>query len=128
MGTGSLSFAVYLPVMLLTLLWAGLNVVGNVVEGRGNEAGAATMRDLGFGAMLLAGLWVVALAVLVAVQYPIRSSDGLIIIAVAFVFFGLLGAVLLALTELHVGGRAIGTYLLGLLGIALVAVIVLAIV
>ena len=128
MGTGSLSFALYLPVMLLALVWAGLSVAGNVVEGRGNDAGASTMRDLGFGAILLAGLWVVVLAVLVAVQYPIRSSDGLIIIAVAFVFFALLGVVLLALTELHVGGRAVGTYLLGLLGIALAVLIVLAIV
>ena len=90
MGTGSLSFALYLPIMVLALVWAGFSVTGNVVEGRGNEAGADTMRDLGFGAMLLAGLWVLVLAVLVAVQYPIRSSDGLIILAVAFVFFALL--------------------------------------
>jgi len=128
MGTGSLSFALYLPVMVLALTWAGLNVTGNVVEGRGNRAGAATMRDLGFGAMLLAGLWVAVLAVLVAVQYPVRSSDGLIIIAVAFVFFALLVGVLLLFTEVRLGGRAVGTYLLGLLGLALVVVIVLAIV
>jgi hypothetical protein len=128
MGTGSLSFALYLPVMLLALVWAGLSVAGNVVEGRGNDAGATTMRDLGFGAILLAGLWVAVLAVLVAVQYPIRSSDGLIIIAVAFVFFAILGGVLLALTEVRVGGRAIGAYLLGLIAIALVVLIVLAIV
>jgi len=128
MGTGSLSFALYLPIMVLALVWAGFSVTGNVVEGRGNEAGADTMRDLGFGAMLLAGLWVLVLAVLVAVQYPIRSSDGLIILAVAFVFFALLGGVLLALTEVRLGGRAIGAYLLGLLAIALVVVIVLAIV
>jgi len=128
MGSGSLSFALYLPVMVLALTWAGLNVTGNVVEGRGNVAGAATMRDLGFGAMLLAGLWVAVLAVLVAVQYPVRSSDGLIIIAVAFVFFALLIGVLLLFTEVRLGGRAVGTYLLGLLGLALVVVIVLAIV
>ncbi len=128
MGAGSLSFALYLPVMLLALVWAGLNVAGNVVEGRGNDAGAATMRDLGFGAMLLAGLWVVVLAVLVAIQYPIRSSDGLIIIAVAFAFFGLLGGALLVLTEVRAGGRPVGAYLLGLLGIALVVLIALAIV
>jgi len=128
MGSGSLSFALYLPVMVLALTWAGLNVTGNVVEGRGNVAGAATMRDLGFGAMLLAGLWVVVLVVLVAVQYPIRSSDGLIILAVAFVFFAALVGVLLVLTELRVGGRAIGAYVLGLLGIALVVLIALAIV
>ena len=128
MGTGSLSFALYLPVLLLALVWAGLSVAGNVVEGRGNDAGATTMRDLGFGAILLAGLWVAVLAVLVAVQYPIRSSDGLIIIAVAFVFFAILGGVLLALTEVRVGGRAIGAYLLGLIAIALVVLIVLAIV
>ena len=128
MGTGSLSFALYLPVMALALVWAGFNVAGNVVEGRGNAAGAATMRDLGFGAMLLAGLWVAVLAVLVAVQYPVRSSDGLIIIAVAFVFFALLIGVLLLFTEVRLGGRAVGTYLLGLLGLALVVVIVLAIV
>ena len=128
MGSGSLSFALYLPVMLLALVWAGFSVAGNVVEGRGNDAGATTMRDLGFGAILLAGLWVVLLAVLVAVQYPVRSSDGLIIIAVAFVFFSLLVGVLLVFTEIRVGGRAIGAYVLGLLGIALVVLIVLAIV
>jgi len=128
MGTGSLSFALYLPVMLLALVWAGLSVAGNVVEGRGNDAGATTMRDLGFGAILLAGLWVAVLAVLVAVQYPIRSSDGLIIIAVAFAFFAILGGVLLALTEVRVGGRATGAYLLGLIAIALVVLIVLVIV
>ena len=128
MGSGSLSFALYLPVMLLALVWAGLSVAGNVVEGRGNDGGATTMRDLGFGAILLAGLWVVVLAVLALVQYPVRTSEGLLILAVAFVFFGLLGAVLLALTEIRAGGRMLGAYLLGLLAIALVLVIVLAIV
>jgi hypothetical protein len=127
MGTGSLSFALYLPVMILALVWAGFNVAGNVVEGRGNEAGATTMRDLGFGAILLAGLWVAVLAVLAAVQYPVRSSDGLIIIAVNFVFFGALVGVLLMFTELRIGGRAIGTYVLALLGIAVVVLIALAI-
>jgi len=128
MGTGSLSFALYLPVMLLALVWAGFSVAGNVVEGRGNYAGATTMRDLGFGAILLAGVWVAVLAILVAVQYPIRASDGLIIIAVAFAFFALLVGILLVFTEIRVGGRPIGAYVLGLLGIALVVLIVLAIV
>lgn len=114
--------------MLLALVWAGFSVAGNVVEGRGNEAGADTMRDLGFGAMLLAGLWVVVLALLAAVQYPVRASDGLTIIAVFFVFFGLLGGALLVLTEVRVGGRSLGAYLLGLLGIALVVLIALSIV
>ena len=71
MGSGSLSFALYLPVMVLALTWAGLNVTGNVVEGRGNEAGADTMRDLGFGAMLLAGLWVLVLS-LIHISEPTR--------------------------------------------------------
>lgn len=128
MGSGSLSFALYLPVMLLALVWAGLSVAGNVVAGRGNDAGAATMRDLGFGAILLAGLWVVVLAVLAVVQYPVRTSDGLLIIAVAFGFFGLLGTVLLALTEIRLGGRTLGAYALGLLAIALAVVIVLTVV
>lgn len=123
-----ISFALYLPVMLLALAWAGLSVAGNVVEGRGNEAGADTMRDLGFGAMLLAGLWVVVLVVLAAVQYPVRASDGLIIIAVIFVFFGLLAGVLLVLSEIRVAGRPLGAYLLGLLAVALVVLIALSIV
>lgn len=114
--------------MLLALVWAGFSVVGNVVEGRGNEAGADTMRDLGFGAMLLAGLWVVVLVVLAAVQYPVRASDGLIIIAVIFVFFGLLAGVLLVLSEIRVAGRPLGAYLLGLLAVALVVLIALSIV
>ena len=128
MGTGSLSFAAYLPVMLLGLTWAGLNVAGNVVEGRGNSAGASTMRDLGFGAMLLAGVWVAILFVLALIQYPIRTSDGLLILLVAFVFFGLLVGFLLVLTEVRVGGRLVGTYVLGLLAVAAVVLIVLAIV
>jgi len=123
-----ISFSLYLPVMLLALVWAGLSVAGNVVEGRGNDAGATTMRDLGFGAMLLAGLWVVVLVVLAAVQYPVRASDGLTIIAVVFVFFGLLAGVLLVLSEIRVAGRPLGAYLLGLLAAALVVLIALSIV
>jgi len=123
-----ISFSLYLPVMLLALVWAGLSVAGNVVEGRGNDAGAGTMRDLGFGAILLAGLWVAVLAVMALVQYPVRSSDGLLILVVVFVFFGLLAAALLVLTEVRVGGRSLGTYLLSLLAVALVVLIVLSIV
>lgn len=123
-----ISFSLYLPVMLLALVWAGLSIAGNVVEGRGNEAGAATMRDLGFGSMLLAGLWVVVLVVMALVQYPVRTSDGLLILAVVFAFFALLVGVLLVLTEVRVGGRSLGAYLLGLLAVALVVLIALSIV
>ena len=123
-----ISFSLYLPVMLLALVWAGLSVAGNVVAGRGNDAGASTMRDLGFGSMLLAGLWVVVLVVMALVQYPVRTSDGLLILAVVFVFFALLVGVLLVLTEVRVGGRSLGAYLLGLLAVALVVLIALSIV
>ena len=123
-----ISFSLYLPVMLLALVWAGLSVAGNVVAGRGNDAGASTMRDLGFGSMLLAGLWVVVLVVMALVQYPVRTSDGLLILAVVFAFFALLVGVLLVLTEVRVGGRSLGAYLLGLLAVALVVLIALSIV
>ena len=123
-----ISFSLYLPVMLLALVWAGLSVAGNVVEGRGNDAGAGTMRDLGFGSILLAGLWVAVLAVMALVQYPVRTSDGLLILAVVFAFFALLVGVLLVLTEVRVGGRSLGAYLLGLLAVALVVLIALSIV
>jgi len=123
-----ISFSLYLPVMLLALVWAGLSVAGNVVEGRGNEAGAATMRDLGFGSMLLAGFWVAVLVVMALVQYPVRTSDGLLILAVVFAFFALLVGVLLVLSEIRVAGRPLGAYLLGLLAVALVVLIALSIV
>ena len=128
MGTGSLSFALYMPVMFLAIAWAGLNVAGNIADGRGNESGAEAMRDLGFGAILIGGVWVAVLGVLAAVQYPVRSSDGLLILAVMFVFFALLGGVLLVLTEFRVGGRPLGAYLLALLAVALVVLVVLAVV
>ncbi|MBA3359123.1 MAG: hypothetical protein H0U20_06675 [Thermoleophilaceae bacterium] len=127
MGTGVIEFALYLPIFALAIVWASLTVAGNVTEGRGNSGSANTLRDLGFGAMLLAGAWCVVLVVLAAIQLPTTSVDGLLILAVAFVFFALLVGVLVVLTEFKVAGRAIGSYLLGLVGLALVVLIVLAI-
>lgn len=128
MGTGVIDFALYLPIFALGIVWVSLSVAGNVTEGRGNSGGASTLRDLGFGAMLLAGAWCLLLIVLAAIQLPTTSLDGLLIIAIAFVFFALLVGVLLVLTEFKVAGRAIGMYLLGLVGLAVVVLIVLAIV
>ncbi len=123
-----LSFALYLPLIVMIAAWGGLNVAGNVMDGRGNDQGGDSLRDFGFGALLLAGSWCVVLAVVALIQFPTTTSDGLIIIAIAFVFFALLAGVLLVLSEVRVAGRPLGTYVLGLVGIALVAAIILAIV
>ncbi len=122
-----LSFALYVPLILMLAFWGGLSVAGNVVDGRGNDQGGDSLRDFGFGALLLAGAWCAVLAVIALIQFPTTTSDGLITIAIAFAFFALLAGVLLLLSEIRVAGRPIGAYLLALVGLALVVLIVLAI-
>jgi hypothetical protein len=118
----NLSFSLYYPLLLLGLAYAVLTVAGNVLARRRPEAGS-NLQTLGFGALLAAAAWTVVLLVMSLIDYPVRLSDLATIFATTFVFFGVLLAALFVLTEVRVGGRAVGTYV-GVVLAALVGVFI----
>jgi hypothetical protein len=126
--SSNLSFSLYYPLLVLGAAFAVLTVAGRVVEGRRGREAAANLQTLGFGAMLVAGAWTVALLVMSLIRYPVRMSDLGVIFATIFIFFAILLGLLFLLTEVRVGGRPIGAYLGAVLALVLGVFIVLAIV
>ena len=76
-----------------------------MVSGRGNQAGAERLRDIGFLVILLAGAWVVVLLVLSLVSEFEEIWDMITIVLVIVVFFALLLLALFGLSLLF-GGSA----------------------
>ena len=124
----NLDFALFYPLVALGLIYTVLTVAGRIVEGRGRPDTGESLQTLGFGAILLAVPYTVLLLVISLINYPVRLSDMAIIFGIVFAFFGLLLGLMLLLSEVHVGGRPLGTYLGTLVGAALLLLIVLAIV
>jgi hypothetical protein len=87
------------PVVFAALIYAVLYVIGNVLEGRGDPR-AETVRDLGFGLILLSGAYTVVLLLMALIQKPNLVGDMLLIIAIIVAFFALLVLLLYAVFEL----------------------------
>lgn len=124
----NLSFSLYYPLLLLGAAFVVLTIAGRVVEGRRGGEAAVNLQTLGFGALLLAGAWTVALLVMSLVRYPVRMSDLGVIFVTIFVFFAVLLGLLFVLTEVRLGGRPIGTYVGSALALLLGVFIVLQVV
>ena len=100
------SFSLYVPLIVAAAVFATLSVVAAVVSGRGNEAGAERLRDVGFLVVLIAGAWVVVLLVMSLASEFEEIWDMITIVLVIVVFFGLLLLALFGLSLLfgRVGG------------------------
>ena len=98
-----LSYGLFQPVFLAALLYAALVVVGRILDGRGDPRGQK-VGDAAFGLLLLAGAYVVVLAVVALASEYELVWDMLVTTAVITVFFLLLIGLLLVLAERGIGG------------------------
>ena len=97
-----LSSGYFSPLILAGLVYAGLFVAARVFEGREQEARSETMEDLGFGVILLAGLYVAILAVVAVASEFDLVWDLLRIMVVVVAFFLVLVLLLLLVFEVLV--------------------------
>lgn len=98
-----LSYGLFEPLLLAAVAYAVLFVVSRVLEGRGDPRGRR-LAAVAFGLLLLAGLYVVVLAVIAVVSEYELVGDMLVTTAVIAVFFLVLIVVLLVLAEMGIGG------------------------
>ena len=100
------SFSLFVPLIIAAAVFAIISVAAAVVSGRGNEAGAERLRNVGFLVVLIAGAWVVVLLVISLVSEFDEIWDMITIVLVIVVFFGVLLLALFGLSLLF--GRAGG--------------------
>lgn len=100
------SFSLFVPLIVAAVVFATLSVVAAVASGRGNEAGAERLRNVGFLVILLGGAWIVVLLVMSLVSEFAEIWDMITIVLVIVVFFALLLLALFGLSLLfgRVGG------------------------
>jgi hypothetical protein len=91
-----LDTALWQPLLIVALVYAVLFVAGNVIEGRGDGKTADTMRDLGFGVILLGAVYTVGLVILALISRSDLIGNMLLILAIIIVFFALLVVILYA--------------------------------
>ena len=89
-----LDTALWQPLLIVALIYAVLFVAGNIIEGRGDGKTADTVRDIGFGVVLLGALYSAGLIVLSLISKPDLVGDMVLILAIIIVFFGLLVVIL----------------------------------
>lgn len=94
------SFSLFVPLIIAAVAFAALSVAAAVVSGRGNEAGAERLRDVGFLVVLLGGAWIVVLLVLSLVSEFEEIWDMITIVLVVTIFFALLLGALFGLSRL----------------------------
>jgi hypothetical protein len=99
-----LSFSLFSPLILFALVVGILAIAGRVVKARGNEEGGDKLADLSFGVSLLAGVYVLVLLVLAALDEPDLVYEAIVVILVIAVFFVLLVSLLFIVFEL-IGSR-----------------------
>jgi hypothetical protein len=99
-----LSYSLFQPLIFIAIAAGLIAVAGRVVTGRGNEEGGAKLADLSFGVTLLAGVYVVVLLVLAALDEPDLVYEAFVIIAVIALFFAILIFLLFVVFEL-IGSR-----------------------
>jgi threonine/homoserine/homoserine lactone efflux protein len=95
-----LSWGLYFPLILIASAFAIVSAAAGIMGGRGNDERAEGLRDVGFGIVLLGGVWVVILALLALISEPDDIGDLLIITLVIVAFFVMLLVVLFGLSLL----------------------------
>jgi hypothetical protein len=95
-----MSWSLYLPLILAAVVYAITSASAGVMAGRGNEAGAERLRDIGFLIVLAGGAWVVVLLLLALIDQPDDIGDLLIITLEIVAFFAILLLVLFGLSLL----------------------------
>lgn len=99
-----LSYSLFQPLIVIAVVAAILAIAGRVVTGRGNEEGGGKLADLSFGVMMLAGVYVVVLLVLAALDEPDLVYEAFVIILVIAAFFAIVVTLLFVVFEL-IGSR-----------------------
>jgi hypothetical protein len=102
------SWGLFFPLILAAAAFAVVSASAGVISGRGNEAGAERLRDVGFLIVLASGAWVIVLLLLALIDQPDDIGDLLIITVVIVAFFVILLLVLFGLSLL-VGRLGRGT-------------------
>lgn len=100
-----LSFSLYMPLIVLGVVYGVLFVIAQVQSGRGNRARSERLLDFGFALALLAAAYVVVLLLISLVSMPDLIYDMIVIVVVVGVFFAVLLFVLFGLFELLVSRR-----------------------
>ena len=85
-----MSSALYMPLLLVLAVYAGLNLTSGLMKRRGNRERADHYADLAFGTALAAAAYTVVLLVLAAFDAPSRFTDAIEIMFVTLAFFALL--------------------------------------
>jgi Kef-type K+ transport system membrane component KefB len=93
-----LSWGLYFPLILIAAAFAIVSASAGVMAGRGNDAGAERLRNVGFLIVLVGAAWVVILTVLALISEPDDIGDMLTITLVIVVFFAILLVVLFGLS------------------------------
>jgi cell division protein FtsW (lipid II flippase) len=83
-------FGAYIPLVLLVVAYAALNLLANRASSNDDRAQADRFGNLGFGVALLSAAYAVILLIATIVGYPSRFYDMVIIVVVIAVFFVLL--------------------------------------
>lgn len=96
MPVEGLDTALWQPLLIVALVYGVLFVLANVIEGRGDGSTADTVRDVGFGVILLGALYTAGLIIYALISRPDLVGDMLLIVAILVVFFGLLVVILYA--------------------------------
>lgn len=87
------------PLVIAAALYAVLYIIGNVLEGRDSPK-AETVRDVGFGLILLTAAYALVLTIMALVQKMELVGDMLLILLIVVAFFVLLVVLLYAMFEL----------------------------
>lgn len=95
-----MSTSIYMPLVILLVLYAGLTIAANVYRGRENRERADRLLDLAFGVALGAAAYAIVLTVLAAVDAPARFTDALTVIVSVVLFFVLLLGVFFGIGQL----------------------------
>jgi hypothetical protein len=103
-----MSWSLYFPLILAAAAFAIVSASAGVMAGRGNEARAERLRDIGFLIVLAGGAWVVVLLLMALIDQPDDIGDMLLITLVIVAFFVILLLVLFGVSLL-VGRLGRGT-------------------
>jgi Na+-driven multidrug efflux pump len=95
-----MEWSLFLPLLLGGLAYGVVAIVAGVLVSRGNDAGAARVRDYGFVLVLAMGAWTVILLIISIFNEPDDVGDLLTITLVIAVFFAILLLVFFGLAAL----------------------------
>jgi hypothetical protein len=85
-----LTWGLFFPLILIAAAFAIASAAAGVMGGRGNQAGAERLRDIGFLIVLAGAAWVVVLLLMALISQPNDIGDMLLITLEIVVFFAIL--------------------------------------